>query len=291
MSDLITTQQLTKKYQSVQAVNHIDLTIKRGDIYGLIGQNGSGKTTLIRLLTSLIQQTSGHIHFHQKNLKIGAVIEGPTYYPYLSARENLMYYAKIYKVDNQQARVNEVLNFIGLSNTKHKKVKDFSLGMRQRLGLGIAILNRPDFLILDEPMNGLDPQGIVEMRHLIQQLNQQYNTTVLISSHLLSELSLLATRYGIIHQGKLVKQLTDDELKTGEGSIELKVSNLVQAVKVLESNYSLYIEQDTIKIKSTEAMMPEISEQLMKHHIYVTYFIYNKESLEDYFLKLIGGIQ
>lgn len=290
MNNLITTKQLTKKYRHINAVNQVDLNIQQGDIYGLIGQNGSGKTTLIRMLTSLIRPTSGHIDFPQQ-LKIGAVIEGPTYYPYLSAQDNLMYYAKVYRIANKQQRVQEVLEFIGLENTKNKKVKDFSLGMRQRLGLGIAILNRPDFLILDEPMNGLDPQGIVEMRQLIESLNRQYNTTVLISSHLLSELSLLATRYGIIHQGKLIKQLSEEDLENHHSYIKLKSSNLTKTLEILSQQYQCEVVENIIKVMAPETAMPDIAQQLMSHQIYLTYFTYEKESLEDYFLNLVGGVK
>lgn len=291
MKNLITTKQLTKQYGHIKAVNQVDINIQQGDIYGLIGQNGSGKTTLIRMLTSLIRPTSGQIDFHQQQLKIGAVIEGPAYYPYLSARDNLMYYAKVYHLSDKQQRVQEVLEFIGLENTKNKKVKNFSLGMRQRLGLGIAILNRPDFLILDEPMNGLDPQGIVEMRQLIERLNQQYNTTVLISSHLLSELSLLATRYGIIHQGKLIKQLSEDDLNQHHSYIKLKSSNLTKTLALLEQQYQCEVAEDVIKVVAPETAMSEIAQQLMTHQIYLTYFTYEKESLEDYFLNLVGGVK
>lgn len=291
MMDLITTKQLTKKYGHINAVDNVDLNIQKGDIYGLIGQNGSGKTTLIRMLTSLIGPTSGYIDFSQQQLKIGAVIEGPTYYPYLSAKDNLMYYAHVYGIEDKVARVHEVLEFIGLSHTKRKKVKDFSLGMRQRLGLGIAILNRPEFLILDEPMNGLDPQGMVEMRQLIERLNQQYHTTVLISSHLLSELSLLATRYGIIHQGKLIKQLSAEDLNHQHSYIKLKSSDILTTVKLLEASYPCHVEGDIVQVIAPETAMEDIAKLLMSHHIYLTYFTYEKESLEDYFLNLVGGVK
>lgn len=230
---LLKTNNLVKKYKEYQAVNEVSMTISKGDIYGFIGKNGAGKTTFIRLVTRLIEKSSGTLSYNsKKHIKMGAVIEGPACYPYLSARDNLNYYAIQKNIKNKK-RVDEVLEFVGLDQVDGKKLfKDYSLGMKQRLGIGLAILDHPEFLILDEPINGLDPQGIVEIREIIHRLNKEYGTTILISSHILTELSLVASRYGIINEGKLIKELTKDELESECGQyIVLKSSDNRQAKK------------------------------------------------------------
>lgn len=287
---LLSTNHLVKTYKEYHAVNEVSMTINKGDIYGFIGQNGSGKTTFIRLLTQLIEKSSGNINYSSKDeIKIGAVIEGPVCYPYLSARDNLKYYAIQMNI-KEKNRINEVLEFVGLEHTGRKPFKDFSLGMKQRLGLALAILNNPDFLILDEPVNGLDPQGIVEIRKIIQRLNTEFGTTVLISSHILSELSMLATRYGIINDGRLVKELTKSELeKECKQYIILETSDGKRTIDILtESGYEVKDDQNVITLKEMNSCMPKISKLLFDHNIYMLNFYHKEENLEDYYLDLIN---
>jgi ABC-2 type transport system ATP-binding protein len=198
------------------------MTIRKGDIYGLIGRNGAGKTTLMRIITSLTAADSGEIELFCENTdvgllkarrKIGCVIETPALYPSLTAFQNLEYFRILRGIEDKNV-VNETLKTVALEDTGKKKFRDFSLGMKQRLGLSLALLNDPDFIILDEPNNGLDPMGIIEMREMIISLCKERNKTIMVSSHMLSELSMTATRYGIINDGKLIKEMTNDELKT-----------------------------------------------------------------------------
>lgn len=219
---MLQTKKLSKHYKGAKVIRDIDMTLYKGDIYGLIGNNGAGKTTLIRMLTKLITPSSGEYSFLSPDIKVGAVIESPSLYMDMTAEENLKY-SSIQKNCYSKEKVASTLAFVSLENTGHKQVKDFSLGMKQRLGIGLAILNEPDFLILDEPINGLDPTGIIEIRQMIHKINQELGTTLLISSHILTELELVATRYGIIHEGRLIQEFANDELQTELEDYFLKV--------------------------------------------------------------------
>ncbi|MGX7263563.1 ATP-binding cassette domain-containing protein [Enterococcus crotali] len=289
---LVKTDNLFKTYKEYHAVNEVSMTINKGDIYGFIGKNGAGKTTFIRLITQLIEKSSGNLTFNSVNkMKMGAVIEGPVCYPYLSARDNLNYYAIQRNIKNKK-RIDEVLEFVGLANVDKKKVfKDYSLGMKQRLGIGLAILDNPEFLILDEPVNGLDPQGIVEIREIIHRLNTEFGTTILISSHILTELSLVASRYGIINEGSLIKELTSEELAEECGrSISLKSSTDSLTIELLsKNNYQVEQKDDFIVVKAEKEMMPAIAKLLFENNIYLTHFDYREENLEEYYLNLIDG--
>ncbi|MBP1041453.1 ATP-binding cassette domain-containing protein [Vagococcus sp. BWB3-3] len=287
---LLRTTKLIKAYQEYRAVDEVSMTINQGDIYGFIGKNGAGKTTFIRMLTNLIEKSSGSIEFFsgKENIKIGAVIESPACYPYLSAQANLAYYAIQVDLPDKQERIKEVLEFIGLGDVGEKMFKDFSLGMKQRLGIGLAILNKPNLLILDEPTNGLDPQGIVEIREIIKKLNQQYQTTILVSSHILSELSMIATRYGIIHQGKLVKEVTTQELEHEcEKPILLSSVDDQNCQTILKKEgYIVDVAANGLIINAEKSKMPDISRLLFRHQLNLTYFSYKEESLEEYYLKV-----
>ena len=224
MEFVLRTKGLSKRYKGQLVVDGVDITVKKGDIYGFVGENGSGKTTLIRLVTGLIEPSAGGFElFGIENTsreilsarrKVGAIVESPSIYLNLSARENLqMQQTLLGKKDD--GKIKETLERVGLGELfdSKKKVGNFSLGMRQRLGIGMALLGEPQFILLDEPMNGLDPQGIVEIRELILQLNLVHGITFLISSHILSELSLVANKYGIICKGMLIREITAEELK------------------------------------------------------------------------------
>ncbi|HFI0150911.1 TPA: ATP-binding cassette domain-containing protein [Streptococcus suis] len=209
---LLRIENMSKIYGQQAAVDQVSFAIQRGEICGLVGQNGAGKTTLIRILSGLIFPTTGQLVF-PKPVKMGAIIESPTLYPNLSAWDNLMYAALQLSLENPKERIQQVLNLVGLGDVdRKKKVKNFSLGMRQRMSIALAIIDFPEFLILDEPINGLDPSGIKEVRDIILHLRDEYGMTVLISSHILSELELLADRFVIMHKGKVIRDLTRADL-------------------------------------------------------------------------------
>lgn len=217
MSVILQTNQLTKRYHHRAVVDHLSMTIHEGDIYGFIGKNGAGKTTLIRMITGLAAPNDGAVllfgntDLREGRKQIGTVIESPALYPGMTAKENLLVQYKLQGI-RDESQADAILTLVGLENTGKKKAKDFSLGMRQRLAIAIALIGNPRFLILDEPTNGLDPEGIKEIRNLILKLNHDREITVLISSHILGELSKFATRYGIIHQGKLIDEFTEEQL-------------------------------------------------------------------------------
>lgn len=209
---LLRIEGMSKVYGQQAAVDQVSFAIQRGEICGLVGQNGAGKTTLIRILSGLIFPTAGQLVF-PKPVKMGAIIESPTLYPNMSACDNLMYAALQLSLENPKERIQQVLDLVGLGDVdRKKKVKNFSLGMRQRMSIALAIIDFPEFLILDEPINGLDPSGIKEVRDIILRLRDEYGMTVLISSHILSELELLADRFVIMHKGKVIRDLTRADL-------------------------------------------------------------------------------
>ena len=219
---VIRTRTLGKKYGEKYAVYDLNVEIRQGQIYGLIGQNGAGKTTFIRMLTGLIAPTEGQIELfgeigeralQQARRKIGSIVETPALYAGMSARANLETQARLLGLANRAVTIGAALELAGLENTGNKKVRDFSLGMRQRLALAQAMLAEPEFLVLDEPVNGLDPKGIIENRELLKRLVAERGLTILISSHILSELSLLATHFGIIDNGRLIKQISAEDLQ------------------------------------------------------------------------------
>ncbi|WP_105209670.1 ATP-binding cassette domain-containing protein [Streptococcus suis] len=209
---LLRIEGMSKVYGQQAAVDQVSFAIQRGEICGLVGQNGAGKTTLIRILSGLIFPSAGQLVF-PKPVKMGAIIESPTLYPNMSAWDNLMYAALQLSPENPKERIQQVLDLVGLGDVdRKKKVKNFSLGMRQRMSIALAIIDFPEFLILDEPINGLDPSGIKEVRDIILRLRDEYGMTVLISSHILSELELLADRFVIMHKGKVIRDLTRADL-------------------------------------------------------------------------------
>lgn len=209
---LLRIEGMSKVYGQQAAVDQVSFAIQRGEICGLVGQNGAGKTTLIRILSGLIFPSAGQLVF-PKPVKMGAIIESPTLYPNMSAWDNLMYAALQLSLENPKERIQQVLDLVGLGDVdRKKKVKNFSLGMRQRMSIALAIIDFPEFLILDEPINGLDPSGIKDVRDIILRLRDEYGMTVLISSHILSELELLADRFVIMHKGKVIRDLTRADL-------------------------------------------------------------------------------
>jgi len=301
---ILKTNQLSKKYQDKMALNKVDLSIKKGSIYGFIGQNGAGKSTLIRLITGLAFPTDGSFELfgetnereiNEARKRIGTIIEGPALYPNMTAVQNLEAHRLLKGIPGKEC-VGKTLALVGLQNTGKKKAKNFSLGMKQRLGLAIALLGDPEFLILDEPINGLDPMGVVEIRELLKKLNQEYGITILISSHILSELHLLATHYGIIHHGELLEQLTAQELnEKGQHYLHIKVDNSDKCASVIESKLATnnfeVMPDGVIKLYEFVDVPGEVSQALTKEGLVIEQFMPMGEDLETYFTKRIGGVQ
>ncbi|MGQ7660905.1 ATP-binding cassette domain-containing protein [Streptococcus suis] len=288
MSSLLSTQELSKQYGKQKAVQQVSLTINKGEICGLVGENGAGKTTLLRMLSGLISQTSGTIT-SSKDCRMGALIESPALQPNLSAIDNLRYMALQLNLKQADEKILETLAIVGLEDVDpKKKSKDFSLGMRQRLAIALAILDKPDFLILDEPINGLDPVGIKEMRSIILNLRNQYGMTILISSHILSELEMVVDRYIIMHKGLIVKEFSKQELEqTLEEQLYLQTNNHPKTFTILEEQGIAYkIDKDYISLSSDTNVMSLIH-LLINHEIEVKEIFKQQMSFEDYYLTLI----
>lgn len=288
MSSLLSIQQLSKQYGKQKAVHQVSLTINKGEICGLVGENGAGKTTLLRMLSGLISQTSGTIT-SSKDCRIGALIESPALQPNLSAIDNLRYMALQLNLKQADEKILETLAIVGLEDVDpKKKSKDFSLGMRQRLAIALAILDDPDFLILDEPINGLDPVGIKEMRSIILNLRNQYGMTILISSHILSELEMVVDRYIIMHKGLIVKEFSKQELEqTLEEQLYLQTNNHPKTFTILEEQGIAYkIDKDYISLSSDTNVMSLIH-LLINHEIEVKEIFKQQMSFEDYYLTLL----
>ena len=237
---VIKLRDISKKRGQTEILNHLNMTVYQKDIYGFIGQNGAGKSTTMKIIMSLIKETQGQLELFDSldnqinRSRIGAIIENPAFYPYMTAYENLKYYIQ-YKGIVEINSIEKVLKMVGLENARKKKYKNYSLGMKQRLGLALALINHPDLLILDEPLNGLDPQGIVELREILSHLNKKYGITMLISSHILDELEMIATRYGFIHQGQMIEEITAEKLQEKlKKYISLDVENIGLASITLE---------------------------------------------------------
>ncbi|MFI3101375.1 ATP-binding cassette domain-containing protein [Streptococcus suis] len=288
MASLLSTQELSKQYGKQKAVHQVSLTINKGEICGLVGENGAGKTTLLRMLSGLISQTSGTIT-SSKDCRMGALIESPALQPNLSAIDNLRYMALQLNLKQADEKILETLAIVGLEDVDpKKKSKDFSLGMRQRLAIALAILDKPDFLILDEPINGLDPVGIKEMRSIILNLRNQYGMTILISSHILSELEMVVDRYIIMHKGLIVKEFSKQELEqTLEEQLYLQTNNHPKTFTILEAQGIAYkIDKDYISLSSDTNVMSLIH-LLINHEIEVKEIFKQQMSFEDYYLTLL----
>jgi ABC-2 type transport system ATP-binding protein len=300
MEIVLETNNLEKRYKDFRALNHTNIHIEKGAIYGLIGKNGAGKTTLIRIICGLQEPTSGsYIIYGKRNnstdiinarKRMGAIIETPSIYGEMTARDNIILQYKLVGMPEYDG-VNELLKLVGLENTGKKKAKDFSLGMKQRLGIAIALANNPDFLILDEPINGLDPQGIIEIRELILKLNKEKRITILISSHYLDELSKIATHYGFLDSGSIIQEITSEELmKKMEHKLILKVSDEKEFVKYFEKNKISYevVDSKTINVYGKYNLSKFINE-LSKKNLIADEIHEQQESLENYYMNLIGG--
>lgn len=303
MNDLvIETKQLTKIYGEQTAVSKVNLHVKKGRVYGLLGRNGAGKTTIMKMILGLASITSGEVDVFGKNIKgrekrvyprIGAIIETPGFYPNLTGTENLEIFAKLRGTAAPHA-VKNALEIVGLPYKDKKLFSKYSLGMKQRLGIANAILHDPELLILDEPTNGLDPIGIAEVRDFIKELSAAQGKTILISSHILSEISLLADDIGIIDNGVLLEESSMRELeKKNRKYILLQVSDIPKTTLILERQFHLtdYSVQDdhTLRLYDASLDMGEVNKVLVMQDITVMSSLLCNDTLEDYFKKITGG--
>lgn len=300
MDYVLRTQGLTKTYKHFTALKGLTMHVPKGAIYGFVGKNGAGKTTLIRLICGLQTPTSGDFTLYgipgsssriiKARRRMGAVVETPSVYLDMTAEENLRQQYRILGLPDFTG-IPELLNLVGLPDTGKKKARDFSLGMRQRLGIAVALAGDPDFLVLDEPTNGLDPQGIVEIRELILKLNRENQITVLISSHILDELSKLATHYGIIDGGRMVKELSAQELDAAcRKCVRMEVTDTAALARVLEGmKVSYQILSATTADVFAKVSVSSLAAALAKENCEVLSMQERDESLESYFLSLVGG--
>ena len=303
MEYVLRTYDLKKRYRSNKVLNGVNMNIKKGDIYGFVGENGSGKTTVIRLITGLIFANGGRFELFgassesgdivNARRKLGAVVETPSIYLNMSAMDNLRMQASLLGVSDEE-KIKTTLSEVGLAALygDKKKAGNFSLGMRQRLGIAMALIGDPELLLLDEPMNGLDPVGIVEVRELIIKLNRERGITFLISSHLLSELSLVATRYGIISKGRIVREISAEELKNEcRGFTEIECDNKEAMLSAIEEKYP---KED---IRSTPAgariygkvELNELFALLMEKGLTITRVNCSDSGIEEFYLSTVGG--
>ncbi len=301
-NEILVTRGLTKRYGNHLAVDHVELSIQKGQIYGLVGRNGAGKTTIIRMVTAQTVPTEGEVslfgasgerELSKMRARTGAMVETPSFYPYLTARQNLEYY-RIQRGIPGRRVVDEVLEEVDLAGTGKKTFKNFSLGMKQRLGLALALMNRPDLLLLDEPINGLDPEGIVEFRELLLRLNRERQTTILISSHILSELSALATHYAFIDRGRMLETISAADLRERcRDCLELRVDDAARAAQVLEEQLGTrdfeVLPQERLRLYAFLDQPQTVNRVLMEQGVGLISAQQKDSNLEDYFLSLIDG--
>ena len=297
---VIQTTGLSKRYRDKWAVDHLDLRVEQGDIYGFIGQNGAGKSTTLKLLCGLARPTQGEALIFGKPIRdsvarrrVGTLIEQPGLYPDLSGRENLRLYAALLGLDSPERQVDGILETVGLTPGEKKPVKHYSMGMKQRLGVGLALLGGPDLLLLDEPINGLDPEGIREMRELLLRLNRERGLTILVSSHILGELSKIATRYGIIQEGRMVEQISAGELQQKcTDYLHLRADQPQKAAALLErelhlSRWEMRPEGEIRIYEAADARA--VGQILAQAGIAVEEMGLHRQDLESYFLERMGG--
>jgi lantibiotic transport system ATP-binding protein len=299
---IVETENLTKSYGAVNSVSQLQMRVGEGEIYGFLGPNGAGKTTTIRMLLGLVKPTTGNIKIFNKDLKtnrldilreVGSLVESPSYYGHLTGYENLEVIRQMLQVPKKN--IDEVLRIVRLEKQKDKLVKQYSLGMKQRLGIAMALLGNPKLLILDEPTNGLDPAGIQEIRELIKQLPKQYGMSVIISSHLLNEMDQIATQVGIINSGQLIFQDEIEVLrKKSQASIKMRVNDVVRAHQILEQQQiHLKIDGDyLVTHQQDDHLISHINHLLVQQNLSVFRIEEEKHTLEEIFLSLTekGGV-
>lgn len=300
MEYCLETVALSKQYKNYKALNGLNMHVPKGSIYGFVGKNGAGKTTLIRLICGLQLPTSGEFKLYgipnnnkeinKARRRIGAVVETPSIYMDMTARDNLIQQFTILGIPTLD-EVDSILSLVGLSDTGKKKVKNFSLGMRQRLGIAMALCGNPDLLILDEPINGLDPQGIIEIRELILRLNKEKDITFIISSHILDELSKIATNYGFIDRGVLITELSKEELENScKKALHVVVNDTRKLITAInQSNIDCDIVSDTEADIYSDIKISELVRLLDKQDCELIQATQRDESLESFYMNLVGG--
>ena len=300
MNDVLNTTDLTKIYGNFKALDKLNMSVPKQAIYGLVGKNGAGKTTLLRIICGLQNTTSGEYRLYgisskdkkivKARQKMGAVIETPAIYPDLSATGNLK---EQFLITGERTfkKIPDLLQLVGLERVGHKKAGNFSLGMKQRLGIAMALANNPNFLVLDEPVNGLDPQGIVEMRETLLKLNREYGITILISSHILDELSRIATYYGFIDNGRMVKEISAVDLKKDfEKRIVFEVSNISVLIEILKKQNIRHQITSSNRVEIFDSInISQLTLALAEQGCNVNSIHEQDENLENYFMSLIGG--
>ena len=299
MSSVLQTNALTKVYGKTAVVDHVSIHLEQGDIYGLIGKNGAGKTTLMKMIGGVASPTSGTYAFfgeenNRKTLsRIGCLIENPSLYPDMKVEDNLRFYNRLLGITDDK-NIDEILELVDLSSARKKKTKQLSLGMKQRLGLAIALVGYPDMLILDEPINGLDPTGIVEIRNLLLKLNKERGVTIMISSHILGELQRLATKYGIIDRGVLVEELTQEELleKTRQAVSIVGPDPRVVTVVLEEMGLTDYkvMQDNRVLVYCETTLSGKINAALSEKKIFADSISVVGQDLEAYFVEKMGGV-
>ncbi|WP_342567714.1 ABC transporter ATP-binding protein [Psychrobacillus sp. FSL K6-4046] len=302
MSYILKTNHLTKVFEGKEVVSSVNMNVQKGEIYGFLGPNGAGKTTVMKMITNLIKPTNGEIEIFGERLtdqsfevlkRIGSIIEYPIFYDKLTARETLQLHCDYMGYYNQN-EIEQVLDMVSLVNTGNKRVKEFSLGMKQRLGIARAIITKPELLILDEPINGLDPQGIKEMRDLFRMLSKEYGITIIVSSHILGEIEQLADTIGVINNGKLIQEISLAQLTRSQTDyIELVVQDIQKtsfllSEKLLLVNFKL-VDDHCIRIYDSTLTPQMISKVLYEHDIEIEAISKKTSTLEEYFLKLVNG--
>lgn len=304
MKEIIKTYKLSKKYGKDIVLSDINISIKQGDIYGLVGNNGAGKTSLLKILTGQSEATSGSFSLFSKSSdkdlsrvrrRTGVIIESPSFHSNLTVEQNMEYY-RIQRGIPGKDKINKILKEVNLFDAKKKKFNDLSLGMKQKLGLALAMMTEPELLILDEPINGLDPYGIIEIRNLLLKLNKEKNITILISSHILTELSNIATSYGFLNKGVLVEEISADEINEKcKSFLEVKVRNVNKLATLLEEKlgYKDYkvLPGEVIQIFDYNREPEKVSEIAVYNKVGLIGLYEKSINLENYYMSLIGGVE
>lgn len=302
MSYILKTNSLTKVYAGKEVVSNVNMKINKGEIYGFLGPNGAGKTTIMKMITNLIKPTSGEIEIFDELLtdtsyevlkRMGSIIETPVFYDKLTARENLELHCEYMGYYDKKA-IDKAIELVNLKNIDKKKVKEFSLGMKQRLGIARSIITKPEFLILDEPINGLDPVGIKEIRDLFKMLSREYGITIMLSSHILGEIEQVADTIGVINNGKLIEEVSMEEVKESNTEyIELVTDDCKKTAFILSNTLNINnfktLDNNVVRIYSTKVPQSEISKTLILNDIVIDGITKKTSSLEDYFLNLLNG--
>jgi len=302
MNYILRTTNLSKKYKDKDVITDVNMNIKKGEIYGFLGPNGAGKTTIMKMILNLVKPSVGEIEVFGEKLnnkvyetlkRLGSIIEYPVFYDKLTGRENLELHCEYMGYYDKDA-IDKVLDLLNLKGIENKQVKDFSLGMKQRLGIARAIITKPELLILDEPINGLDPIGIKEMRDTLKMLNKEYNITILISSHILGEIEQIADTIGIINDGRLIKEVSMESIREKNTEyIEILTKDCIRAAYILEndlhiSNFKV-IDNALIRIYDQKLSQKDISKALILNEVEIEAISRKNNTLEDYFLNLLNG--